>query len=158
MKSGSIMISMGSISLSDSAGRLGILPTLEPPPACRRSIRRRAECVGYRHRNQRRGLPQTAASPHSLVLLRIACSIGTTKTFPSPIFPVRGKRKETGRFHGRRWPQAFSVTGKKQENLANDDYGSERLRILEMHSSEHRVMGPRKSLISACTPLWKAST
>ena len=41
---------------------------------------------------------------------------------------------------------------------ASDDYGGERLRILEMHSSEHRVMGPRKSLLSACTPLWKAST
>ena len=41
---------------------------------------------------------------------------------------------------------------------ANDDYGCERLRVLEMHSSEGRVMGPRKSLRSASTPLWKAST
>jgi hypothetical protein len=51
---------------------------------------------------------------------------------------------------------AFSVAGEKQENLTDDDYGSERLIIREMHSSERRVMGPRK--ISACTPLWKSAT
>ena len=40
---------------------------------------------------------------------------------------------------------------------ANDDYGCERLRILEIDSSERRVRGPRKSLVSP-SPLCKAST
>ena len=34
---------------------------------------------------------QTAASPRSSVLMRMASSTGDTKTFPSPILPVRAE-------------------------------------------------------------------
>jgi hypothetical protein len=53
---------------------------------------------------------------------------------------------------------ALSIRQKFHSILIPSGYSFERLRILEIDSRERRVKGPRKSLASDSTPLWKAST
>jgi hypothetical protein len=58
-------------------------------------------------------------------------------------------------------PQSHKVaaqTLRLSSGLCCNRYSCEPFRSIEMHSSERRVAGPRKSLVSHCTPLWTAST
>jgi hypothetical protein len=48
-----------------------------------------AFCVSFPYRSRVPSPDYTAAEPRSCVLIRIASSIFTTNTFPSPTLPVR---------------------------------------------------------------------